>query len=293
MPTPPLPRLPHPPDLTLPTHKNVGAALLRHGNVVYWARGPALKPGYHTPETPVSRLIQGLYERYPSTARRMVRNRIFMTGERTPYCDAVMRVAAKRLSEGLPPPSFGDGAEWEEIESVLPESLGTKLREPNRLSPLQAWQRCEELEAQVPKAATERFRADRPVAAVLLDAEGNVLGQATNAGSRNRTSHAEIGAVHAAWALTGKRIPAQATLFTTLKPCRMCAALVWWFCEDRTRLRIEYRDFDPGPQGRSTVLDAESSDRRRWAAPGEAGLVLQYNSTSAKGSSCTKPKTAL
>jgi hypothetical protein len=55
----------------------------------------------------------------------------------------------------------------------------------------------------------------------------------------------------------------------------MCAALAWWFCDDPAQLTVLYRDFDPGPHGRATVLDVGTADRLRWATPEQQGLELQ------------------
>ncbi len=276
MPTPLPPPLGIPGDLQRWIDTEKPLALLRHGNRVFWAQGPSLVEGSYAPETPVSRLVQGLYERYPAEARKIVRNRIFILGAKTAYCDGVIRVAAKRVSPSLPDLASLRELPWEEVPSRLPP-LQIKRPEPTVYTPQDALDLCAQVEAKIPQKTSERFKADRPVAAVLLDAEGRLFGKGANGGSVNRTHHAEIGAVYSAWAHTGQRIPAGSTLVTTLKPCRMCAGLIWWFCEDRTQLKVIYRDFDPGPNGRSTVLDRDSPERKRWAAHEELSLDIQFS----------------
>ena len=264
-------------------------AWLEHNGQIYWAA----EPHFLAPETAVSRLVQGIYERYPQQARAIVRNRIYLSGEKTPFCDGMIRVAAKRCTENQPlanvfpdnecpgfrggplkPLDLSDGDFCnEELPSLLPERLA-EFSAPT-LSLFDAFALCNQLEAAIPREESERYKADRPVAALVLDRDSRLLGQGINAGSQNRTRHAELEAIRDAWAKTRQRLPAGATLISTLKPCRMCAALAWWFCEDPSQLTVLYRDFDPGPHGRATVLDVGTADRVRWATPEQAALEIQ------------------
>jgi Cytidine and deoxycytidylate deaminase zinc-binding region len=197
-------------------------AWLEHNGQIYWASGP---DGL-APETAVSRLVQGIYERYPQQARAMVRNRIYLSGEKTPFCDGVVRVAAKRCTEnqslanvfpdnecpGLKgrrapscPVSSGSESGMEELPSLLPERL-VDFSAPT-LSLSDAFALCSQLEDEIPRHDSERYKADRPVAALVLDANGRLIGQGANSGSRNRTRHAEQEAIRDAWAKTGQRLP--------------------------------------------------------------------------------------
>ncbi len=241
-------------------------AWLEHNDQTYWAAGPETL----APETAVSRLVQGIYERYPQQARAMVRNRIFLTGEKTPFCDGVIRVAAKRCTESQPLIELGLS---EELPSLLPERADNSNLLV--LSLTDAFVLCNQLEAEMPKSESERYKADRPVAALVLDRDGKLLGQGMNSGSQNRIRHAELEAIRDAWARTGQKLPAGATLISTLKPCRMCAGLAWWFCENPAQLTVIYRDFDPGPHGRATVLDTGTADRLRWAVLEQLALEIQ------------------
>ena len=161
-------------------------AWLEHNGQVFWASGPETL----APETAVSRLVQGIYERYPQQARAMVRNRIYLAGEKTPFCDGVIRVAAKRITESQPLVELGLG---EELPPLLPEH-NTAFSTPS-LSLTNAFALCNRLEAEIPRQASERYKADRPVAALVLDRDGRLLGQGVNAGAQNRTRHAELEAI--------------------------------------------------------------------------------------------------
>lgn len=242
-------------------------AWLEHEGRSFWAAGPETL----APETAVSRLVQGIYERYPQQARAMVRNRIYLSEKKTLFCDGIIRVAAKRITDKT---LEKEGLLGEELPSLLPERADNP--KPIVLSLTDAFALCNALEAAVPRRESERYKADRPVAALVLDRDGRLLGQGINSGGQNRTRHAEIEAIRDAWAKTGQRLPAGATLISTLKPCRMCAALAWWFCEDPSQLTVLYRDFDPGTNGRATILDVGTADRVRWATPKQRMLEIQH-----------------
>ena len=67
--------------------------------------------------------------------------------------------------------------------------------------------------------------ADVPVGAVVVDADGAVLGVGCNARelTRDPTAHAEVLALRAAAAAVGNWRLAGCTLVVTLEPCTMCA----------------------------------------------------------------------
>jgi tRNA(adenine34) deaminase len=67
--------------------------------------------------------------------------------------------------------------------------------------------------------------ADVPVGAVVVDADGEVLGVGCNARelTRDPTAHAEVLALRGAAAAVGNWRLAGCTLVVTLEPCTMCA----------------------------------------------------------------------
>jgi tRNA(adenine34) deaminase len=69
---------------------------------------------------------------------------------------------------------------------------------------------------------------DVPVAAVIFDASGVVIGEARNEREllRDPTAHAEILALRAAAAATGDWHLENTTLVVTLEPCAMCAGAI-------------------------------------------------------------------
>jgi tRNA(adenine34) deaminase len=69
---------------------------------------------------------------------------------------------------------------------------------------------------------------DVPVAAVVLDASGTVIGSGRNERElrQDPTAHAEVLALQSAAAATGAWHLADTTLIVTLEPCAMCAGAI-------------------------------------------------------------------
>ena len=69
---------------------------------------------------------------------------------------------------------------------------------------------------------------DVPVGAVVLDADGQVIGRGHNVreADGDPTGHAEIGALRAAARSTGQWRLSGSTLVVTLEPCTMCAGAI-------------------------------------------------------------------
>ena len=76
------------------------------------------------------------------------------------------------------------------------------------------------------RQATER--GDVPVGAIILDADGVVIGAGFNTreGEDDPTGHAEINAIRAAASSVGQWRLGGCTLVVTLEPCTMCAGAI-------------------------------------------------------------------
>lgn len=86
-------------------------------------------------------------------------------------------------------------------------------------------------EALVTLALAEAGRAlpdDVPIGAVVLTADGSVLGRGRNAreATRDPTAHAEVVALRAAAAAVGSWNLAGTTIAVTVEPCTMCAGAI-------------------------------------------------------------------
>jgi tRNA(Arg) A34 adenosine deaminase TadA len=99
------------------------------------------------------------------------------------------------------------------------------------------------------------FQYNRPVAAVLISREGKVLDWALNTNAVNKTLHAELNLVQSFYRKFGSKLPAGSKLFTTLKPCKMCAGMLFDAAEDMRSFEVIYAEDDPGPNARNTALE--------------------------------------
>ena len=78
------------------------------------------------------------------------------------------------------------------------------------------------------RAAAEREPADVPIGAVVLDADGQVIGTGRNRREEcgDPTAHAEVLALREAAAQRGEWRLEGCTLVVTLEPCAMCAGAI-------------------------------------------------------------------
>ncbi|GGX73800.1 nucleoside deaminase [Massilia dura] len=77
-------------------------------------------------------------------------------------------------------------------------------------------------------AQRSRDEGHHPFAAIIADADGNVIAQAMNASSSDRTAHAEMNALRIASSQHSPDKLAGATMYTNAEPCAMCAGGTYW-----------------------------------------------------------------
>jgi tRNA(adenine34) deaminase len=119
----------------------------------------------------------------------------------------------------------------------------------------------------------EREHDEIPVGAVLIDAQGRVVGEGwnRNIGDHDPTAHAEIVAMREAGkALTNHRLIG-CTLYVTLEPCAMCAmAMV------HARLaRVVYAASDPKTGAAGSVFDLLGDPRHNHCIEVQGGLLAE------------------
>ncbi len=243
------------------------------------------------PLSSMTRLIQGVYEHLPDQARKICRARIFSNQtELTPFCRGMIRVAAKRMTQissselqTLPHDfslHFHNLTHWDHQPTrfqpgELKENFVSQLiSNSNALLPLDHWiEWTRTLVAKIPLQAT-RYQSDRPVVALLLAFSENeetyqLLGAARNQNAKNRTLHAEVNLIQNWYRSTGIPIPKNTVILTSLKPCRMCAGLIWQSSLNPKNLRVYYLENDPGPYAQNTALEPNTADRRLSASTTE------------------------
>ena len=100
---------------------------------------------------------------------------------------------------------------------------------------------------------------DVPIAALVLDPQGSVIGSAVNerAGDTDPTAHAEIRALRAAGESLGNWRLAGCSLIVTLEPCPMCAGAAVNSRVDR----IVFGAFNPDYGACGSLLDIPRDPR--------------------------------
>jgi tRNA(Arg) A34 adenosine deaminase TadA len=115
-----------------------------------------------------------------------------------------------------------------------------------------------------------------PVGAVLVGADGAVLGEGwnRNIGLHDPTAHAEVVALRAAGErLRNYRLPGT-TLYVTLEPCAMCAMAIV-----HARLgRVVYAAADPRTGAAGSAFDLLVSDRHNHRVEVAGGLLAADSS---------------
>lgn len=245
------------------------SAFLIAGDAVHFATSLLEE---HRPHTAVTQLVQGIFERDPANALFLLRRRIFATYPPSRACKDMVKVAAKRLehitleasrcADPVSPTllwrreSYDVGRGMDAVhEDCPPLDAGTKTLfkedDPGRVF---AWLNTCLAKRDVHWPA-ERFLRDRRVAAAACDGEGRLLAAAFNGNARNKTRHAEITLVQAHWETTGRPLPKGARVYVTLKPCRMCSAMLVRACASPEDLKVYYWEEDAGPMARATQLE--------------------------------------
>ncbi len=238
-------------------------AWLEHEGHRLWARGDV-----EGPLTSVARLVLGVSLREPRWARKILRERIFHTRGLGPFEWGLVKVAAKRAALASAGPLEGleitEMPDWSALEARdwIGQVLSTETAAQAAASELEHAAQA----ARVPHANEDakRFQWDRAIGAVLVSAQGEVLGAASNRSSVSPLLHAELVCLLGFWSRTQRKLPPGARLYVTLKPCRMCAGLIVAMAGESAPNAVWYRDFDPGPMARATVLDPGSDDRKRF-----------------------------
>jgi hypothetical protein len=118
----------------------------------------------------------------------------------------------------------------------------------------EAWAFLQKLVSEIPRGPVLHDWA-RPIAAVLVDADGRVLGAGVNSNSINKTLHAEVNLIQSYFLQTHQSLPAGATLYVTHKPCKMCAAMIYESSPAGQPIQVRYLHEELGCRSRFTILD--------------------------------------
>ena len=112
-----------------------------------------------------------------------------------------------------------------------------------------------------------------PVGAVVVDAQGNVIGEGwnRNIAERDPSAHAEIVAMRRAGAAIGNHRLLGCTLYVTLEPCAMCAMAVV-----HARIaRVVFGAFDPKTGAAGSVFDLLGDPRHNHRVSVTGGVLAE------------------
>lgn len=125
-------------------------------------------------------------------------------------------------------------------------------------------------------ALAERARDEDdeiPVGAVVVDADGNLLGEGwnRNIAECDPSAHAEIVAMRRAGAALGNHRLIGCTLYVTLEPCAMCAmAMV-----HARMARVVFGAFDPKTGAAGSVFDLLADPRHNHRVDVAGGVLSE------------------
>lgn len=243
-----------------PPRENIDTAWITTGDGAVWsAESPSRETSPDLPSA-VTKLVVGIYEQRGFDAWRLLRQRIFTTAQENVFDQEIVRVAAKRITFGA------SSSETPSDRSAFVDLSATSVGDPVAQRDGREFFRWEGDTSQVDREALaavaamagtiplapERFASPRPVAALIVSASGQVLGAAVNNNAVVRCRHAEFNLVHGLG--ESVRIPRAATLYVSLSPCRMCAALLAARADDGAELRVVAAQADLGALGRQKAL---------------------------------------
>lgn len=238
-------------------------AFVSHQNRLFYAYYPQGTPA---PSSAVVKLLQGLFDCYVDQSFFILRNRIYTTASTTAMCQGMVKIVAKRLqgnvqaqNHDLPLSSLsnferillGDDEILARVSFLSPENQLPLLRikELEKSSKL-AWVQSI---ARLNTRGEVLHDHNRDIACVLTDHSGQLLAYGVNSNSKNKTLHAEVNAVHRYFREHQRKLPMGAKLYTTRKPCKMCAGMIHEWCEDPASLEIHY--FEEDKSSRNSVLE--------------------------------------
>jgi len=236
-------------------------AFVWHKEILYHSYYPQ---GQSSPSSAVVKLLQGLFDRYVDHSFFILRQRIYTTAALSKMCQGMVKVTAKRAQGEISAQNHRLVWSFEKIAIGEENELVTSTRwlTPENQRPLAEVQA---LEAATPLKWIRAIAAlnprgeilhdyDRDIACVLVDKSGELLSFGLNSNSKNKTLHAEINMIQRFFREQGRKIPEDAQIYTTRKPCKMCAAMIHDWSEKPGGLKIHFVEEDKSSQ--HTVLDA-------------------------------------
>ncbi len=273
------------------------AWLIAEGGVVLTATSANSTPAPLPWHSAVTRLITGVNATFGEERYRYLRRRIICDGEISTWNRNLVKVCAKRITDSRSkegtnsiPDFFSAISEATRVIDVgidltcdptserCAESLGQKLTSCDALDLVAGMVAgmVARLAAGVASAKIDldkksdnqkqakQHQIPRCVASLLVDRDGRLLGANVNTNVGFQLRHAEVNLLVSLAERGFTQIPPGATLYTSLKPCRMCASLILALspmevsASKSPTKNLPYRVIalsdDPGPHGRHQML---------------------------------------
>ncbi|UYL10773.1 Bd3614 family nucleic acid deaminase [Bdellovibrio sp. SKB1291214] len=224
--------------------------------------------------------MQGLFDRHKDHSFFILRQRIFTTAPLSEMCQGMVKVVAKRATGDIVPKRDSEFSEHLEfIEVDLAENFVVAVMHLNpenqmQIQKVQLWLEslkplndldhlrfAHNLSKQVPRGEV-LHDYDREIAALLIAPDGKVLSYGVNSNSINKTLHAEVNLVQRYFRENGRKIPPGSVLYSTHKPCKMCAGMIYEWSENPDQLKVYYSVEESGGMSKQTVLDRYGLNQR-------------------------------
>ncbi|MEI6397654.1 MAG: Bd3614 family nucleic acid deaminase [Pseudomonadota bacterium] len=239
-------------------HKTQAAWVTGEGSLVVFARGAS------APENPldsaVTRLIFGINTEFGEERYRLLRRRIFTDGPLSNWDHNLIKVCAKRVStggdfrsatpDGIRVIDVGHDIKQDATSIRATDHVGKQFSPDGALSLVRQLAEAGDLANSMAKTHLK----PRGGASALVGIDGILLGAAVNTNHTCQPRHAEVNLFLNLIRASIQQIPAGSTLYTSLKPCRMCASLILALAPSRDVKIIAGCD-DPGTFGRHNLLD--------------------------------------
>ncbi|MEN0060065.1 MAG: Bd3614 family nucleic acid deaminase [Bdellovibrio sp.] len=231
--------------------KDFDLAFVGHQGTLYYAYFP--QDELAQPASAVTQLLQGVFEQFADHSFFILRNRIFTTAALTEMCRGMIKVVAKRATEKVRAVEHGLKIDFSLQEIFYEKSV--ELTQPSERADMLGQDSVKLAQTLAEGVLRGEVLHDfnRDIAAVLTDRDGKILGWGVNSNSRNKTLHAEINLVQSCF--SGRKIPVGAKLYSTHKPCKMCAGMLYHWNEDPQSFHVYYLHEEKGCLSRNTVLD--------------------------------------
>lgn len=225
------------------------------------------KPMPFEPHSAATQLIQGLYEEYPETAIRILRNKIYLNYTPTVMCRGMIWLGAKRfeVDMNLNEDQINRLSIKRKITFEPKQNLTSFSTVP--LPEILLWLKNPAEKKQDSASTSPLFTQHRAVRSVILDAQDQVILAAENQNSSNKTLHAEVILLQDYFRKNRTGFNRSITLFSSLQCCKMCAAMIWWMHSDPwNQLQVIYLEPEKGSSARDTILTKNGNLRREYAS---------------------------